>query len=288
VVVSIKPVHSLVAGIMQGVDEPELLISDNQSPHDFSLRPSDMRRLQQADFVIWVGPNVESSLSSLLENNTLRGTVLALTKLESIGLLSPRHESEWEAKHHKHVREQGHGHDRNSEIDSHIWLSPEIARQVVKKITELLCEMDTLNAELYRKNSQRLGEHLDRLDSELNTRLTPIQDLPYIVFHDAYHYFENQYGLNAVGSVSLSPERQPGARHIHRLREKIRRLQARCVFTEPQFQPKLVETLIEGTQARIGQLDPLGSDLEPGPDAYFQLMHRLADSLVGCLSLGEE
>jgi zinc transport system substrate-binding protein len=283
VVVSIKPVHSLVAGIMQGVDEPSLLVRGNQSPHNFSLRPSDMRMLQQADLVVWVGPDVETSLANLFENNRLSGVVAVLTEIDSINLLQPRNDMEWEARQQKQLMESDHGHIHHRSIDSHIWLSPEIARQIVAHITDQLCEMDGRNAENYRQNSQRLRERLNQLDNELNSRLAPIKDRPYIVFHDAYHYFENHYGLNAVGSVSISPERQPGARHIHHLKDKIKRLQAYCVFSEPQFRPKLVETLVEGTKAKTGQLDPLGTDFEAGPEAYFHLMHKLADNLVECL-----
>ncbi|MEJ2455704.1 MAG: zinc ABC transporter substrate-binding protein [Candidatus Thiodiazotropha sp.] len=283
VVASIKPVHSLIASIMQGVGRPDLLIQGNESPHNFSLKPSHMRQLQQADLIVWVGPDVESSLDRLFEKRQFKGEVLRLTQLHGIEWLPARSNQEWEAGHHQPGASEPHEHSHAGDIDSHIWLSPEIARRIVLRLTDRLSQLDAENAARYRSNSRLLVERLQRLDSELSAQLAPVRTLPYIVFHDAYHYFERHYGLNAVGSVSVAPDRQPGARRIHELRSKITRLDARCVFAEPQFRPKLVQTLIEGTSARPGVLDPLGSDLEAGPEAYFQLMRRLADNLVNCL-----
>jgi zinc transport system substrate-binding protein len=283
VVASIKPIHSLIAGIMQGVGEPGLLIEGGQSPHGFSLKPSHMRLLQRADLVVWVGPDVEASLARLFEKNLLNGEVEKLTQLRGVTWLPPREEAEWEARHAKQSGAVHQEHSHDGDIDSHIWLSPEIARHIVRRITILLSELDKANAAHYQSNGERLIEQLNRLDNELAAILTPVRTTPYIVFHDAYHYFEQHYDLNAVGSVSVSPERLSGPRHIQQLRAKITRLGARCVFTEPQFQPKLVHTLIEGTSTRSAELDPLGSDLQPGPDAYFQLMRQLADNLRSCL-----
>lgn len=284
VVASIGPLHSLVAGIMQGVAKPRLLIAGNQSPHDFSLRPSDMRALSQADLIVWVGPDMETALSRLLKRPDFETRVMTLTDSDGLDLMQVREGADWES--HKHQTPPGQSPDETvhrEENDSHIWLSPRIARQIVQRVSERLVEMDAANAEHYRTNSKQLIARLARLDIHLQALLEPVRKRPYVVFHDAYHYFEAYYGLNAVGSVSISPERMPGAQHIHELRQKITRLNARCVFAEPQFKPKLIHTLVEGTQAKIGQLDPLGSDLTAGPDAYFQLMRRLAENLAECL-----
>ncbi len=283
VVASIIPVHSLIAGIMQGVGRPDLLIQGRESPHNFSLKPSHMRQLQQADLIVWVGPDVEPSLARLFEKRQFKGEVLRLTQLQEIEWLPPRSNHEWEAGHRQPDASEAHEHNHAGDIDSHIWLSPEIARRIVLRLTDRLSRLDAGNAARYQSNSRLLIERLQRLDRELSAQLAPVRSLPYLVFHDAYHYFEQHYGLNAAGSVSVAPDRQPGARRIHELRSKITRLDARCVFAEPQFRPKLVHTLIEGTSARPGVLDPLGSDLEAGPEAYFQLMRRLADNLVNCL-----
>jgi zinc transport system substrate-binding protein len=284
VVVSIGPVHSLVAGVMQGVAKPRLLIQGNQSPHDFSLRPSDMRALSAADLIVWVGPNMETSLSRLLDKGALHAQVMTLTESGDLDLMQRREGSEWAPHDHASSSDQAaHASLHEDETDSHIWLSPRIAQRIVQRVSDRLAGMDSENAARYRANGARLIERLTQLDRRLQALLQPVRTRPFIVFHDAYHYFERHYGLNAVGSVSISPERAPGAQHIHELRQKILRLNARCVFAEPQFEPKLINTLVEDTQAKIGQLDPLGSDLTPGPEAYFQLMQRLGESLATCL-----
>ncbi|MEJ2592220.1 MAG: zinc ABC transporter substrate-binding protein, partial [Candidatus Thiodiazotropha sp.] len=274
----------LVAGVMAGVAEPELLIKGSQSPHEFSLRPSDMRALSAADLIVWVGPGLETALSGLLGKGHLRANVMTLAGDDDPDILPMREGADWESHGHTMpVAPADHATAHVDESDSHIWLSPRIARRIVQQVSDALARMDSANAGRYRDNAARLITRLQQLDERLRAQLEPVRERPYIVFHDAYHYFEQHYGLNAVGSVSISPERVPGARRVHELRQKILQLNARCVFTEPQFQPRLIGTLVEGTHAKIGQLDPLGSDLTPGPEAYFQLMQRLADNLVDCL-----
>jgi zinc transport system substrate-binding protein len=144
----------------------------------------------------------------------------------------------------------------------------------------MLGDLDPAHQQRYAENSKKLQARLDKLDTELKTRLAPVRTTPYVVFHDAYHYFESAYGLNAVGSITIDPERAPGAKRIAEIREKIKDLQARCVFSEPQFESRLVQTVIEGTGARTGVLDPLGADLDPGENSYFVLLENLADNLI--------
>jgi zinc transport system substrate-binding protein len=252
-----------------------------------------MRLLQGADLVIWIGPELETPLAGLFAKGRLGGQVETLIQASGVDRLALRAGDEWEpvlprrpdagAEPHEHA----HAHVRDSDIsherDSHIWLSPAIARRLVAHLSDRLCDLDPANAARYRQNSRRLVQRLARLDAELAAMLSSVRDVPFVVFHDAYHYFEQHYGLRAVGAVSLGPHQQPGARHIHELRAKIERLQARCVFAEPQFQPKLVATLIDGTHAKAGRLDPLGSDLDAGAQAYFRLMQGLARNLLECL-----
>ncbi|MES9957745.1 MAG: zinc ABC transporter substrate-binding protein [Sedimenticola sp.] len=292
VLVSIKPIHSLVAGVMGGVAEPELLISGGESPHDFTLRPSDARKLNRADLVIWVGEELEAPLEHILENLAGKDRVFGLLEAPGIEQLPTREGGVWEGHahaedDHHHEAEHDHHHEagdeEHREINPHIWLSPSNAARIVNLAVQELSRIDAANASQYRANADAVLNRLGRLDSELEKRVTPVLQTPYIVFHDAYPYFENHYGLNSVGSVTLSPERIPGARRVHELRVKVRTLGARCVFSEPQFEPKLVRTITEGTDAGIGVLDPLGANLKAGEDAYFKLMHNLAHALVDCL-----
>ncbi|MCU7852148.1 MAG: zinc ABC transporter substrate-binding protein [Candidatus Thiodiazotropha sp. (ex Monitilora ramsayi)] len=286
VVVSIKPIHSLIAGLMRDIGEPLLLIDDNQSPHNMSLRPSNARALNEADLIVWIGSSLEPSLSRLLDSHNHDAEVVSMIDTPGLLLLPMRVNHDWETHQHieHHQKVNNHSASGTQTWDNHIWLSPDNAILMVRHLTQVLIRLDELHSEQYLKNSRSLINRLQALDRDLASRITAVHETPFIVFHDAYHYFEQHFQLNAVGSVSVSPERLSGARHIHDLRQKIRHLNARCVFTEPQFEPKLVRTLVDGTQVRIGQLDPLGQALPSGPDTYFTLMQRLSENLIECLT----
>lgn len=279
VVVSIKPLHSLVAGVMQGVAEPQLLLQGGASPHGYVLRPSEARLLNEAQLVVWVGPQLESFLQRTLA--TLGGKARQLelaTELESL-LLPTRSGGNWDADEHAH----GHGHESPGGRDQHLWLDPLLAKQIVEKTAAALTAIDPAHQSQYQHNAARLQQRLDQLHEQLKSRLAPVQKVPYVVFHDAYHYFEAAYGLNAVGSLTIDPERKPGAKRIREIRARIQTLQARCVFSEPQFEPRLVATVTEGSGARSGILDPIGAALPAGPEAYFLLLNSLADNLLAGL-----
>ena len=124
---------------------------------------------------------------------------------------------------------------------------------------------------------------LDALTKEIEADLKPIRDRGYVVFHDAYQYFEKRFGLSAVGSITVSPEVLPGAERVSELRDKVESLNASCVFSEPQFEPKLVKTITENTDAGTGVLDPLGANIKDGPELYFTLIRNMAKSLKDCL-----
>lgn len=286
VVVSLKPIHSLVAGLMQGVTEPQLLLDDSQSPHSLSLKPSQMRILNQADLIIWIGAALEPALSHLLKPQRYEAEVVRLIEIPGLLLLPVRDRQAW----HSHGHDP-HMHDANADLadktkqmDNHIWLSPDNSAQIVRHLTQKLVKLDASNREQYMANSQAVLLRLQKLDHQIQTDLAPVKSIPYIVFHDAYQYFEAHYGLDAVGTVSIDPEQLSGARHIRRLRETIQSTGARCLFTEPQFEPKLAHTLVEDTPLAIGQLDPLGKDLPVGPDSYFSLMKGLSGNILDCLS----
>jgi zinc transport system substrate-binding protein len=284
VVVTIKPIHSLVAGVMSGVGKPELLLSGAQSPHTFSLRPSDVRKLGAAELIVWVGRDFETFLTRTLKSLPPRTRVLQLQGSRGIARLPIRRGGVWEDRHgHAHIE-----HDEPGEkvMDPHIWLSPQNAREIVTLVKQALIEVDPGNAPRYQDNARDLKTRLNALDQELLARLTPVQWVPFIVFHDAFHYFERHYHLNAIGSITLSPDRQPGVRRIHEIHARLERLEARCIFSEPQFEPKLLKTIVAGTRVKTGVLDPIGVDIPAGRDAYFTLMHRLTDSLVSCLEGG--
>jgi zinc transport system substrate-binding protein len=287
VVVSIKPVHSLVTGVMRGVAQPALLMKGASSPHGYVLRPSEARLLAQADLVIWVGPNLETFLKKPLANIAVNSLHLELTGKMNNLLLPLRESGRWESHasldgDHSHEVHEAH-HDQVENMNPHIWLNPLLATEIVRETAEALIQIDPDHALTYRENSKRLIRRLEGFDQVLRNKLSGVKKVPYIVFHDAYHYFEKAYDLNAVGSVTVSPDRLPGARRLTEIRKKIAESNARCVFMEPQFEPRLVETIVAGTDAKTAILDPVGIDLPEGEESYFLLLENLADSLIAGL-----
>ncbi|EGP57083.1 ABC transporter, substrate binding protein (zinc) [Agrobacterium tumefaciens F2] len=302
VVVSIKPVHSLVAAIMQGVGEPQLIVDGAASPHTYNLRPSNARTLEKADLVFWVGPGLEAFLQKPLEALASKATVVELEDAKGLEKLPFReggpfeahdHGEEGHGEHEGHAEEAGahdHGHDHGHDdhehgaYDTHLWLDPANAKAMAQEIETALITADAGNAAIYQANTKKLIDDIDALDTEIANTVKPVKDKPFIVFHDAYQYFEHRYGVKTAGSITVSPETLPGADRVSQMQEKVRQLGATCVFAEPQFEPKLISVITEGTAAKSATLDPEAATLEPGPDLYFKLMRAIAGSLKDCLS----
>jgi len=285
VVASIMPVHALVAGVMEGVGAPVLLIRRGGSPHGYSLRPSEARALSEADLVLWIGGQLETFLARPLAALAGRARVVALSEAAGIRLLPVRRGGAWDSQ----GEEAGYLVDEHTEknggaADPHLWLDPRNAIGIVHTAVAALVRVDPENTDRYRRNGQGLVARIEALDSEIASQLIAVRERPYVVFHDAYQYFERRYALSAVGSVAVSPDRPPGARSLAEIRMRIAELGAVCVFTEPQFRPALVDTVIAGTDARTAVLDPLGATLPAGPEAYFTLIRGLAAALARCLA----
>ena len=289
VVASIGPVHALVAGVMEGVGTPRLLIRGAGSPHAYALKPSEARAVAEADRLFWIGPPIESFLPRVIEN-LAPGTAVALAERAGLTLLPPSAAGPWQTPahddHQEHEQEHHghHDHAHDDAYDGHVWLDPANAARMVATIADELRASDPANGPRYQANAAALEARLEALDRALRTALEPVRAVPYVVFHDAYHYFEARYGTHAVGAIAVSPERPPSARRLSEIRARIVESDIRCVFAEPQFPARVVDAVVEGTGARSTVLDPLGADIAPGTDAYFTLMHTLADSLVRCLS----
>ncbi|MEX3008652.1 zinc ABC transporter substrate-binding protein ZnuA [Hoeflea sp. TYP-13] len=312
VVTSIKPIHSLVAGVMDGVGDPELLVDGAASPHTYSLRPSQAGNLERADIIFWFGPDLEAFLEKPLDTLADNAMVVELGDAHDLVRLGLReggtfeshdhegdehaddghddheHDDDEHADHEGESNETHAGHDHDAHADGefniHLWLDPVNAKALVHEIEEALVKTDPENAAKYKANAEGLEVQLDELTTEIATRLEPVKDKSFVVFHDAYPYFENRFGVSAAGSVTISPEVAPGAARVSEIRNKVKELGATCVFSEPQFEPKLVDVITEGTGARAGVLDPLGADLENGPDLYFTLIRNMADNMLNCLS----
>ena len=336
VVASIKPIHSLVAAVMEGVGEPGLIVKGAGSPHTYSMRPSEAAMLQDADVVFWVGRDLEPFLEGPLENIASGAKTVELLDAHNLVKLEFReggafdehdhghgddhahgghdhaghghshdhdeHKHDDHAEHghghdhghdHGHAEHAGHGHDDHGHddhaghahgaFDPHIWLDPVNAKVLVQEIEEALAAADPDHAATYDANAEAVTAKLDALISDVEAEVAGLSDKGFIVFHDAYHYFEERFGLEAAGSITVSPEVMPGAERVSELRDKVQDLGATCIFSEPQFEPRLVQTISEGTGARSGVLDPLGADLTDGPDLYFQLIRNMATSFRNCL-----
>lgn len=278
VVVSISPVHSLVAGVMEGVGEPELLLGSGNSPHHYLLKPSQMRSLRQADVVIWVGENVEGFLTKTAAGLSPDKTIIELMATDEISTLPSRKGDEWKA-----ANGHSHHHHGYKNLDGHLWLDPLNAVRMVQIFVAQLSEVDPKNAVLYKANGKRLQQRLNLLDQRLAKMLEPVNQIPYLVLHDAYQYFERHYRLSPVGAVMVDAGRKPGARRLKEIRQRANSHNVRCVFSEPQLQDKFLKVITEGTQITMAVLDPMGVNISPGIDLYFVMMERLGRSLVDCL-----
>ena len=354
VVASIKPVHSLVAAVMQGVGTPDLIVEGAGSPHTYALKPSQAKQLQQADLVFWMSHDLEAFLEKSIDGIATKAVSIPLMESHGLATLNFReggafddhahddhddhddekhddhdHEKHDDEKHddHEHEKHDDHDHEKHDDhddekhddhddekhddhehekhddhehekhddhdghddhghegVDPHVWLDPENAKAMVHEIEEALAKADPANAATYESNAEAVMAQLDSLVAEIDGELAPVKGRGYIVFHDAYQYFENRFGVSAIGSITVSPEVLPGAERVSDLQEKVRSLDATCVFSEPQFEPRLVATITENTNAGTGVLDPLGASIDNGPNLYFTLIRNMARSLKDCLS----
>ena len=278
VVTSIKPIHSLVSAVMDGIGTPSLIIEGAGSPHTYALKPSQAKALQDADLVFWVGPAIESFLEKPIKEVASSAHIVTLSDAHGLIKIAFREGGNFDS-HGDHAK-----HDDHGQFDMHVWLDPENAKMMINAIEEALIEADPRNARTYQGNAANVKRDLDKLITEVDAEMSPVKGTPYVVFHDAYKYFEDRFGMKPVGSITVSPERLPGAKRVKELREKIKSLNASCVFSEPQFEPKLIATVIEGTPAGTGVLDPLGVSIKAGPEMYFTLIRNMSKSLKNCLS----
>jgi len=277
VVVTIKPIHSLVSYVMEGAGAPILLVEGSASPHSFSLKPSQVRAINDAGVFIRVSERLEPFTGKIVRSLPNGVTLVTLIDAPGINLLQQRHTGAFDPHGHTHTHVEG-------DADSHIWLDPENAKVIARYVAEVLGKRYPQHAPLFAANAERLSGQIDGLAREIAGELAPLSDKPFVVFHDAYQYFDARFGLDVVGSVTISPDVKPSAKRLVELRKRIRDLKAVCVFAEPLYEPRLVAAVIEDTGARSGTLDPEGMGLVPGTDLYFTLMRNLAAAIKSCLA----
>ncbi|WP_162150926.1 zinc ABC transporter substrate-binding protein [Ahrensia sp. 13_GOM-1096m] len=323
VVASIAPIHSLVSMVMGDVAEPELLLNANVSPHDFSLKPSDARAIQNADVVFWVGPALEAFLAKPLEALDSKDTNVALIDAKGLTLLDFRdgekiaaagahkdghehedddkHEGEHDAKHehddddkekHEDKHEEAHGHEGHShhghthvgDHDPHIWLDPHNAAVMLEAIAMHLEGIDPENAETYRNNAQNALIEIQSLETKISAELSNVGKKSFVAFHDGTQYFEARFGLNAKGLLLDNPEVSASAARMKSLREVLQTEDVACIFSETQFNSDVTATLTEGLNVKVEVLDPLGAGIETGAGLYGELLTKLTGSFQRCLS----
>ena len=308
VVTSIKPIHSLVSYVMDGAGTPDLIVDGFNSPHNFQLKPSHAKMLENADIIFWIGEGLENFLEKPLDSISKNAKKVELMEIKGINKLEFReknifnehdhdehkHEEDGhkEEEHDEHEHEEdGHkeekhddhdGHDDHGhgEHDPHIWLDPQNAKVMVKLITKELSELDSKNAPTYKKNSEKALSDLDKLIKEVKKDTN--KDLRFVVFHDAYHYYEDRFGINLLGALTVNPDVLPGAEQLAEIREVIEHEKVNCIFSEPQFNPDIIKSIAKDTGVKTGVLDPLGANLDKGKNLYFDLIKNISSSFKGC------
>jgi zinc transport system substrate-binding protein len=274
VITTIKPLHAIASAVMQGAGKPKLLLSGTSSPHTYSFTPRDAQAMQDADIIFWIGPGLETFLVKPLETLGQKAWADPLISAKGIETLGTREE-------HDHGHD--HGEEGDAEKDAHIWLDTRNAAALADAMAEVLSKTDPANAKLFKNNATTLKARLQTLESEVAAELPANNSQPIVVTHDAYQYFERRFGLPASFTLSVNPENPPGAKALRKIRDELKQQKANCVFSEPQFDTKLVATVTEGLDVKVGEIDPLGAAIPEGPDMYFTLLKDIAKNWKSCL-----
>ena len=311
VVASIKPIHSLASYLMEGIGKPDLIVDGYSSPHGFALKPSHAKMLQEADIIFYVGEDLENFLEKPLKSIAKKAEKIELMEIKGLNKLKFRernifdghddhghdedgHKEDDHDDEHKHEEDghkeddhDDHGHDEDGheghahgEYDPHIWLDPENAKVILNEMVEHLIENDEKNASTYKKNLKNAEKDLDKLVKKVKSDLN--KDFKSIVFHDAYQYFEERFNVNVMGAFTVNTDVMPGAEQLAEIREIIEHDKVSCIFSEPQFNPDIINAVAKDMNIKTGVLDPLGATLEPGKDLYFDLIKNMSKSFKGC------
>ena len=310
VVTSIKPIHSLASYLMEGVGSPDLIVDGYASPHGFALKPSHAKMLQEADLIFWVGEGLENFLEKPLKSIAKKAEKIELMEIKGLNKLKFRERNIFEGHddhghdedgHDDHgQQEEGHddhghddhgheedGHDdhgheghAHGEYDPHIWLDPANAKTILNEMVEHLIENDEKNASIYKSNLDKALKDIDKLISDVNSELN--QNISFIVFHDAYQYFENRFNVKVLGAFTVNTDVMPGAEQLSEIREIIEHDKVGCIFSEPQFNPDIINAVAKDMDIKTGVLDPLGATLDPGKGLYFKLIKNMSNSFKGC------
>ena len=314
VVTTIKPLHSLVSSVMKGIGEPSLIIEGTNNPHTFVFKPSHAKMIEEADIIFWIGEDLEAFMEKPLDSLAEESQVISFMALSSIEKLKFREKNIFddhdghEDEHEGHEDEDDHGHkdddhdddhdghedeheghddDHNDahahahgEFDAHIWLDPVNAKKMVLEIAHELSDLDPNNKVKYENNANATIKSLDELVDSNKKILS--KDISYVVFHDAYQYFEKRFGVIPAGALTLNPDVLPGAKQIADIQDVINDKGIKCIFSEPQYNPKIIETIGNDMKISTGVMDPLGAYIDAGPSMYSDLINGIANSIKDC------
>ncbi len=298
VVADIAPIHSLVAMVMEGVGEPQLLVPQNMSPHHYSMRPSEAKALQEANLVVYVGHDMSPWLEPLFETVAASADALDLSEVDGVLVLSYRegpvfddhddheghdHEKEGHDEHEEAGHDDHEGHDHGGN-DPHMWLDPENAKIWLDTIASELGHIDPENADRYAANAKSAKQQITQEMHHIEDRLNTVHGKGFLVFHDAYQYFENRFGIFATGSISLGDASKPSSRRLQEIKHHFEEEGIHCVLSEPQYSSKLITSVFGGHKPHIGVVDPIGIDLKLGPGLYPQLLANLALGIAECVN----
>ena len=295
VVTTIKPLHSLISSVMEGVGKPSLIIEGTNNPHTFVFKPSHAEMIENADIIFWIGEDLEAFMEKPLDSLAKNAKTIAFMDLASIEKLKFREQNIFDDHDdHGHDDHDDHGHKdddhddhaghhdghNHGEFDAHIWLDPANAKEMVLEISHELSELDPSNKSKYEDNASKTIAALDTLIEEVDNSLW--KDISYVVFHDAYQYFETRFGVKSAGALTLNPDVLPGAKQIADIQDLINDKGIKCIFSEPQYNPKIIETLGNDMNISTGVMDPLGAYIEAGPSMYSELINEIANSIKNC------
>ena len=280
IVVTIKPIHSLVSSITKGISNPYLIIRGAASPHTYSLRPSDAKKIRGAKLIFRIDDNLENFLVKPLKTLGRMARIVTLSETRGLTELKYRSLEDFTSSHKGHDDHEGHHHGGT---DLHLWLDPKNAIQFVHKIETELKNADPKNSEAYGVNANQLRKQLNNLTKNISSQLQPLEKRPFIVFHDAYQYYENRFGLKAGGIITLNPEVPPSVKQVSKIRKELKGVGAACIFQEPQFNQRISKAVARGTGTKVLSIDPLGAAIKPGPAMYVTLLGNITTSFKNCL-----
>lgn len=279
VVTSIRPLAFISTAITDGVTETKVLLPDGASPHAYAMRPSDIQILHSADIFVWIGPEMEVFLTKSIKHLN-KNQLLTLSDIPQIAQMINNEQHDENHLQDNDVPEYYHDHHNE---DMHIWMSPKMAKYIASSLSIELIKQYPQSQDKIRRNLQEFNYQLEQTEEKIGNMLNPLKGKRYFVFHDAYGYFEKNYGLNSLGHFTINPEIPPGAKRLNQIREMLKQNQADCIFSEPQFKPMVINTVTQGTPVRHGVLDPLGSNIELSKNSYMQFLEQLSQQFANCL-----